>query len=343
MHRFDALPQPFVRAEAIEAGLCPRALRRAVTSGRVTRLASGLYAVTSAWEPLSPWAQFTMRSRTAVRATPDAIVSHSAAAALLGLPHPAHRQVKVPMTLLDDGRTSPKDAWRHFHRGATPPEHIVIRAGRPYFTPDRTVIDCCRELHPRDALAVMDGALRAGLVTTDRLTSMRRHQRRWPGVTDADVVLRLTDGRRENWLESVSAWAIHAAGHPAAVPQVMVVDRAGRAIGRVDALWPELGVVGEADGLGKYALDATGRQADDEVAATTLSVHAERVRGNRLHDVGLEVFRWDAAEALAMTPLGERFAAACERADPRKVTATFRCVCCRRPLASCAKGTFSAA
>lgn len=340
---FDVLPQPFVRAEALEAQFCPRRLRRAVASGRLTRLASGLYAVAQPWRDLAPWEQFTLRAEAAARCTPDAIVSHSAGAALLGLPQPAYRQDKVPMTLLDDHRTSPRDAWRQFHRGATPPEHVVIRSGRAYFTPDRTVIDCCRELHPRDALAIADAALRAGLVTPSELARMRRHQRRWPGVAAADVVLTLADGRRENWLESVSAWAISSAGHPPAVPQVDVYDPLGRFVARVDALWPELGVVGEADGRGKYTVDAADDAEESLLSAVRVSLHAERDRENRLGDLGLEVFRWGPADALAVTPLVQRFVASRERANPAGVRAEFRCACCRRPLTSCTKGTPSAA
>lgn len=343
MAGFDILPQPFVRTEAIEAGFCPRRLRRAAASGHVTRLASGLYAVTSGWRGLPPWEQYRLRSEAAVRCTPDAIVSHSAAAALLGLPHPAYRREKVPMTLLDDLRTSPRDSWRQFHRGATPPEHVVIRARRAYFTPDRTVIDCCRELHARDALAIADGALRAGLTTWEQLTEMRHHQRRWPGITGGDVVLRLADGRRENWLESVSAWAFHSAGHPPAVPQVDVLDPDGRFVARVDALWPELGIVGEADGRGKYTIEAASDDESAKLDAVRLGLHAERERENRLGDLGLDVFRWDAADAVAVAPLVERFEASRARGNPVRVRALYRCSCCRRDLTSCEKRTLSVA
>lgn len=339
MDPFVALPQPFSRQEAVTAGICPRRVERGASRGHLIRLAPSLYAVRSPWRDLSPWARHERLIRAAVRLTPDAIVSHLSAAVLWGLPHPAYEPVKVTMTLLDDGRTSREDAWRQFHRGATPPEHIFIVGGRARLVVARTVMDCVRELHPRDALAVLDGALRNRLTTLAELEEMRRHQRRWPGITEADVLLRLADPLRENWLESVSAWAFHSQGLPAGTPQVAVLDRAGRFVGRVDTLWSGPGVVGEADGRGKYEL-SPGDEADASLLATMRrSVHAQREREDRLRDLGLEVCRWGPQEALAMHPLAERFHAAAARAGSGRVTARFRCSCCRRDLTDCARAT----
>lgn len=341
MLALDALPQPFGRHEARGVGVTPRRIERALESARLVRVAPSLYAVRSPWDSLSPWVRHELLVRAAVRLTPDAIVSHLSAAVLLGLPHPAYEPTKVTMTLLDDSRTSRRDEWRQFHRGATPPEQVLVRGGRPHLVAARTVIDCARELHPRDALAVMDAALRTGLCNREELVAMRRHQAHWPHVTRADRVLPVADPRRENWLESISAWALHRHALPVGIPQVTVVDESGRFVGRVDALWPDLGLVGEADGLGKYDLPPGGRSDAGGVSTLRRNVHLERVRENRLRDLGLDVVRWDTADAMAVTPLVERFEAARERADPGRVRARFRCVCCRRPLTHCAGPTTS--
>lgn len=337
----DALPQPFGRREARDAGITPRRIDRALESGKLTRIAPSLYAVSAPWASLAPWVRHEDLVRAAARLTPDAIVSHLSAAVLMGLPHPAYEPTKVSMTLLDDSRTSRRDEWRQFHRGATPSDQVLIRRGQPQLVAARTVIDCARELHPRDALAVMDSALRLQLCTRADLVAMRRHQSRWPGVTGADRTLAIADPLRENWLESISAWALHSHGLSVGVPQVTVVDVAGRAVGRVDCLWPELGLVGEADGRGKYDLAVDGSQDPGGVSTLRRNVHLERIRENRLRDLGLDVIRWEPAEALAVTPLVERFMAARERADPARVRAVFRCTCCRRPLTHCARTTGS--
>ena len=333
---FTDLPQPFLRSEALTHGSSSRRIDLALRRGELTRVAAGVYAVTTSWSRL-PWERHLALARAAVRCTPDAIVSHSSAAALLGLPMPPRPPERATMTLLDDRRTSEDDGWRLFHRGRTPPEQIVLDEARPYLIPSRTVVDCMREMRPGDALAVLDAALRSGMATGVDLVKMRRHQRRWPGIAAADQILRIGDGRRESWFESTSAWVMCAWGVPPGIPQVVVTDSSGRFVGRVDSLWPELGVVGEADGRGKYLPDVPGDGALDEVAAQ--AVIAQSVRETRLRDLGLEVVRWDPRDLATPLTVVERFHAATRRARPGLVTARYRCSCCRRPLTDCGSPT----
>ena len=334
---YDHLPQPFVRAEVLASGVSARVLDRALARGELTRVAPGLYAVPARWTGLAPWKRHLALARTAVRVTPDAIVSHASAAALLGLPMPPRPPQRATMTLLHDARTSQDDAWRRFHRGRTPAEHVVIHRRHPYLVPSRTVIDCIRDMAPGDALAVLDGALRGGLVTGRSLLRMRRHQRRWPGVAVADRVLPLGDGRRDSWFESTSAWAMSGWGLPHGIPQVVVRDSHDRFVARVDVLWWELGVVGEADGWGKYLLDAGRGERADEAAAR--AVVAQARRESRVRDLGLEVVRWDPADLAHPIGLRARVLAAVGRARPDLVTARFECSCCERPLTDCGSPT----
>ncbi|GGB87048.1 hypothetical protein N798_11390 [Knoellia flava TL1] len=328
MSRFAVLPQPFVRPDVVAAGLSLRTMNRAVLSGELGLVSKNLYAVQPAWSLLTSWEAHRAMAEAAVRLTKDAIVSHASAAALLGLPHPTHPPDHVTMTVLDDVRTSRGDTWRRLHRGATPYEHIVIQNGAPRFIAARTVIDCARELHPRDALAIADGALRSGMVTHADLWAMRCHQRRWPKVTNANAVLFLADGRRENWLESASAWAAHRWGLPVGVPQVVVLDRAGRFVARPDVLWPDHGVAGEADGLGKYLLDGTSEES------VRRRLMAEEQRQAGLTDVGFEVVRWTPHEAVDGSDIHARFMAAAQCSPT--IDAELLCSCCGGSLGDCA-------
>lgn len=329
MNPYARLPQPFTRHEAVAAGLSDSGLARAVRSGLLVRPARGLYAVRETWSALAPWRRHRALSQAAARVTPDAILSHASLAAVLELPHPAYPPALVAMTLLDDGRTSRADDWRRFHRGTTPPEHIEIRGGRPRLTVTRTVVDCGRQLHGRDALAVSDGALRSGQATLDGLLEMRGQQRRWPGIVRMNEVLLRTDWRRENWLESASAWSIAQWGLPDPTPQVDVFSRDGEFLGRVDKLWPELGVVGEADGMGKYVLAGTTEEA------VCASLEAESVRQKGLEREGLTLARWTTAEAISGDAIRARVAPYLWGPRPR-VTAIYRCSCCHGPLVDCA-------
>lgn len=327
-------PPPFTRNEALAAGWTGRRLDAALRSCALTRVFAGLYAPAAAWEELRPWERHLALARTASRVTPDAIVSHASAAALLGLPMPPTPPQRATMTLLDDTRTSSADSWRQFHRGATPASHVWIQGRTPHLVPARTVIDCLRELPPGDALAVVDGALRRGLVTVPALRRIREHERRWPGIAVADALLELADGRRENWLESFSAWAFHECGLPPGVPQVVVLDGAGCFVARTDVGWAEQGVVGEADGRGKYLADAPPEDPADVVAARR--VVAQGVRESRIRDLGLEVVRWDAVDAVSRRDdLRTRWAAAVERARPDRFRGRLVCSCCRRDLTDC--------
>jgi hypothetical protein len=330
MDAFSALPQPFSRTEAVDAGHSGSALSRGARRGSLTKVGRGLYAVTPGWSSLEPWRRHRDLCRAAARLTPDAILSHSGAAADMGLPHPAYPPELVTMTVLDTERTSPPTDWRRFHRGTTPYAHIEICAGHARLNPSRTVIDCARELHGRDALAIADGALRGGLVTHECLVQMRRHQRRWPGVAGSNSVLMLADGRRENWLESASAWSIARWGCPAPTPQVEVFSPDGEFLARVDTLWAEHGIVGEADGVQKYLVEG----ATDEAVRIALADEARRE--SRLVEHGLAVMRWTPHEAISGGELHGRLQHLMGTSEPQRVNAVYRCSCCRMPLSDCA-------
>jgi len=323
------LPQPFVAADSSAAGIPRTTVKHALSVAFLMAPARGLYAVRDPWLESSPWDRQRLMIDAAVRLIPDAVVSHTSQAVLLDLPHPSHPPAHVTMTLLDDVRTSRTNTWCRFHRGATPPEHIVIREGVPGFIAPRVVIDCCREVHARDALAIADGALRAGFTNLEELFDMRRHQRRWPYVSKSNDVLLLADGRRENWLESASAWSMAGWGLPTAIPQVNVFTPEGEFVGRPDMLWPELGLVGEADGVQKYLLRGT----DEESVRQALA--RERAREEGLTGLGLGFVRWGPHEAIDGSLIHSRFQRQALGQRSRKVTALFRCSCCNHPVAEC--------
>ncbi|WP_377645116.1 type IV toxin-antitoxin system AbiEi family antitoxin domain-containing protein [Oryzobacter terrae] len=332
----DDLPQPFTRAEATSAGVSGRRLDLALGRGDLVRIAPGVYALAAGWTAATPWERHRALAIAARRVTPDAILSHTSAGALLGLPMPPRPPPRATMTVLDDVRTSSSDNWRDFHRGATPPSHVVIRRGMPELVPARTVLDAVRVLRPRDGLALLDGALRRGLVRPGDLRAMRIHQRRWPGVTRFDALLSLADSRRESWLESASTWTMASWAVPLPTPQVLVLDASERFVARVDGLWAAHGVVGEADGATKYALGASGTL---DARAVARNAAAQLSREDRLRDLGLGVVRWGTTDLDEPLVLRDRVLRALDRGDPARVTARLRCSCCQRPLTDCPEPT----
>lgn len=73
-----------------------------------------------------------------------------------------------------------------------------------------------------------------------------------PNTATAPIVLGLADGRCESAGESLTlhlAWRQHL---PRPDLQVLIRDRSGRVVARVDFAWPALGVFLEFDGKEKY-------------------------------------------------------------------------------------------
>jgi hypothetical protein len=203
------------------------------------------------------------------------------------------------------------------------------------------LVDCFREEWLEEGVAIADGALRLGLATLEELRAMRLFQRRWPGVVKAESGILLVDGRRENWLESRSAAALWRCGVPLGTPQVVVRDQWRRFVARVDMAWAQHGVVGEADGRGKY-LGEFDDGLGDSAESAAQRVIAAGVRESRLRDLGLEVVRWE-PDDIVRTPaaVAERWEAAAARNRRRRVSAILECSCCERPLTGCAKPTVS--
>ncbi|MGN7797921.1 hypothetical protein [Leifsonia sp. 22587] len=157
-----------------------------------------------------------------------------------------------------------------------------------------TVVDVAASASLMDGVVVADAAL-AGRGRPGRMPRISRddlaHAARSlaggaSGRARAQVVARFADGRAESPLESVSRVSMGLAGAPTPELQLEVEDLLGfRA--RVDFAWPDLGLVGEADGAVKYRQPAMRRERS---SADIVSAHAERQR--LIESMGLRVVRW---------------------------------------------------
>lgn len=289
------LPQPFLAPEAAAAGLTSRALRGATNRGDLRCLAEGLYAVVPDWLEASEAQRHRATCRAALLATPGCAVGHVSAATVLGLPTPAGPLGPVRLVALDGQlRTGPRGGWRVVLHGSLEAGEWEVRDELVVTTPGRTVADCLRTMRLTDGLAVADQALRCELTTTGELVDMRRRMRRWPGVLKLRTAIGLVDHRRESWLESASVAAAHLRGLGRPLSQVWIHTLDGRLVGRVDFLWPALGVIGEADGLGKYRGDFDDAGGGPDAVARR--VLAERDRERALEALGFGVARWGVAD-----------------------------------------------
>ncbi|NEN04490.1 hypothetical protein G3T36_01260 [Diaminobutyricibacter tongyongensis] len=160
-------------------------------------------------------------------------------------------------------------------------------------------------------MAAADAAIRihrfgsqTPLTTKNELFAVWERMLPFRGHARAREVIEFADTRAESPLESVSRLLIHQAGFPPPTLQLALSDVDGL-IGEVDFAWPELGVVGEADGELKY-LDAalrSGRSAEQVVID-------EKYREDRIRALGYRVVRWGWRETMRPRLLVARLSAA---------------------------------
>lgn len=256
------------------------------------------------------------RHRLLVRATwpqlaDGAVVSHSSAAVLHGLPllGPVPTRVSVTRPERGHGRA---DTVLHLRRCPVPPDEVVELGGVLVTTLARTVVDIARSASLDQGVVVADAALRQGLDRQELYDCVTRARQR-PGVSNARRVATFADGLSGSPGESVSRVRMQQANLPAPVLQFELTDEDGRTI-IPDFAWPDLRTVGEFDGKVKYgALVPAGRTAADVVMA-------EKSRENRIRRHGLWVVRWSWQGLGNVTAFGAKIRQAFENA-PRYLAA----------------------
>lgn len=267
----------FTVEDAVAAGWTHSALKNAVRRGRVVRLRRGVYARAGA-DASRPVVLGAVAAALRLRRV---VVSHRSAAFLHDLP------VLGPPPPLPEVTVAPRAganlAGVHPYRATLRPQDVTVRCGVPTTAVARTVIDLARHRPVGVAVAAIDAALHRDLVTAEELHGVLEFCQGWPLERRAVRAVRLADGRAKSPLESLSRLALPSLGIPAPRLQVPVHDQVGRFVARTDFYWDEFGVVGEADGRGKY----------DARAVLT----AEKRRQEALEELGLVVVRWGWAEA----------------------------------------------
>jgi very-short-patch-repair endonuclease len=272
----------------------------AARSGRITRLAHGVYVATSA-VPEDPIGQHLQKTRAIQLIRPRAVASHHTAALAWDLDLvDAKTQAAHPPAFILPASTSARS-------GPQPDSVVAVRAlpmvhrveqpsGLLVTSLTRTAVDVAASVGLPEALVTLDSAAR--VILRDRvgarwirdrfsderlLDSVRREfiGAMGPAATrlcraSLDSVVPLVDPRRESALESISYGEMVVAGLPLPKFQVRLVTPDGDIY--PDFLWPEQRVIGEADGLAKYA--------------TREDLVREKLRQERLEALGFIVIRW---------------------------------------------------
>jgi very-short-patch-repair endonuclease len=304
----DESAGPFTAAQAWAAGFTRSDVRRFVRCGQWILLRRGVYITASGLARADGDANRRLAldvSALRLALEWDAVAGGMTAARLWGF---ELLSMHVPRTLVvvtDDPDAVARSRADYVVRtAALPVGHRAIRHGVPVTSAARTALDLARTSPFVHGVVAVDSALRLRLVTVSELEVVLADGARWPGIERARRVVKFADMRSESVLESVSRVAMHEQGIAMPRTQVVIGDA------RVDFLWDDVRVVGEADGLGKY--EPSGARTTRDI------VRAEKRREEQLADAGFEVVRWGWEDARNPPRLARRLRAAFERGVERQ-------------------------
>jgi hypothetical protein len=188
----------FTRRDAVACGYSERSLKTATGHGGdwvVVR--RGCYVERALWDALDEDARYLMRVRAAVLVQRfDAVVSHTSAAVVLGLPlRPRWRElVHVTRPGVTGSRT--ENGVKH-HLAGYDASDWTWEKGLPVTDLARTAVDIAREHGFEDGVVAADAALRMGASRDDLARPLKR-MTFWPHVTEARAAVQVADGGAQN-------------------------------------------------------------------------------------------------------------------------------------------------
>jgi hypothetical protein len=269
--------EPIYARERRLVGASTAALERGAREGQLTRLRPGVYADAVGWSKLAGHERHLLRMAAIARTFRSRpIFSHHSAAAIWGLPilgEPAVVQVSFEGPHGMAKRHGVRATRTTFEDG-----DVVEHAGYLVTSLARTAVDLARSRPLAHGVAALDHAIRSGAIDRALLEDDIARRRPFVGVRRLERAHAHAHGLSESPLESVSMARFAEFGWPAPEQQVSLVAPSGKRY-RVDFLWRESGVVGEADGRAKYTT------ADD--------LWREKRREDDLREVVPRFVRWE--------------------------------------------------
>lgn len=295
------------RPEILDSGYHDRDIREARSTGLLTRIGAGLYALSATYVPLTPEAKHLVRCRAVTqRLGAGVVLTHQSAALVHGMPVWGLDLDEVQLTRRD-GMRGRHEAGAYHHIGRIEDSQIVEINGVLTVPPARAVWEVACAGSSESGLVTADGALHAKLVSDDTLREVAEHFAHWQGSRSARLALSLADGRAESPGESRSRHLFWRFNIPSPDLQFRIRSRDGRTIARTDFAWELYRHLAEFDGRIKY----DGTFGD----ASFATVFGEKKREDlvRAEMWGLSRLIWANLEARAAASTAYRVKADLER------------------------------
>jgi very-short-patch-repair endonuclease len=258
------------RAQLLELGLSSEAIVHRLSTGRLHRVAWGIYAVGR--PELSQHGRWLA---AVLSCGPTAVLSHLSAAALWGIRPLESRETEVTVAT----RIRRRRPGVVVHCRALEPNEWTSHDGVPATCPHRTLLDVATVLRPGRLEAAINEADKLDLIDPGSLRAALDDYPGRPGVATLRTILdrqlfRLTDSDLERRFLAI----VRRAGIP--------VPETGQRLNgfKVDFHWPDLGLVVETDGLryhrtpGQQARDRLRDQAHTAAGLTQLRFTHAQVR-----------------------------------------------------------------
>lgn len=263
---------PLAMADLVQAGLSRGQIRAAVQAGRLLPLRRGLFVPEALWSAADADQRHAIRCQTALRAFTGSFVSHQSAARVHGLPTMSMDDTDGPIAHITLPGLSRADEWIRIHGRDAPPVGIIQGPLGPMTNLATTSIELASTRSLRRAAVFIDAAMRQAisqdLVTTDLRNAVRDPRRRAATATLWRTALEPYRGHRwvtrvrraieigepasESPLESMSRVEIIESGLPSPRCGVPIVGDDGLTYW-VDMVWDHCRLIGEVDGMTKYA------------------------------------------------------------------------------------------
>jgi very-short-patch-repair endonuclease len=295
-------------ADLRDAGIGDRLLAHGVRLGAVVRIRHGVYMPAHLWSSLIPWARDIARLDAhiaAARGTP--VYCLSSAAVLHGMPTWNAGQTVHVATRYAGARSSRSSDTLTHELGLDEADVVTVeRRGRRVRVTSavRTLVDCFRFLPYEQALVIGDSAVHRGLADVHSIEqAVARASRR--GRRRALTVVEALEPRTESPGESRTRALLHRLGFEKPVVQLRLETGEGEY--RADFAWPELMIIIEFDGEGKYT----------DYAPTPDVLLAERRRETLLMEEGWIFVRLRWADLERPEDVRRRLAAAIAQAARR--------------------------